>query len=108
MHHLLYRLGSFVPKDRVPILFKGSIDCLLTQQLGEDHEPLLTALVVGWDQGGLVLQHIKRGLELGLDGSEKENRGSLRKNSKKRGRSVDLPLWPAKSLEVLSSLLVSW
>lgn len=107
-YHLLYRLGSYVPCNQASLLFKGSMECLLSQQLGQDHEPLLLAMVCGWEQVDKVALHIKKGLEMKLGKGEKENREVVsrgRSKNKEERRMSDV--WPTKSLEILDSLMVS-
>jgi len=94
--HILYRLASFLPKRSSVSLSKGSIDVLLAQQPGEDHEPVLTALVLGWNQGGMVIKQVKRGLDIGLGNVEKENRAHVRRRGK--DKSVPTSHWTVKSL----------
>ena len=78
------------------------MDCLLSQQPGQLHEPLLLAMVCGLNQQDMIIEHIKLGIEVMLQFGEKENRLSTSRNNKKL-----TILWPMKSLEVLESFLVS-
>ena len=102
--HIIYRLSSFLPKNSSVSLSKGSIDVLLAQQPGEDHEPILTALILGWSQGNFVIKQVKRGLDIGLGNGEKENR--VRVVRRRKDKSMCIPHWPVKSLEILNSLMV--
>ena len=102
--HIIYRLSSFLPKNSSVSLSKGSIDVLLAQQPGEDHEPILTALILGWSQGNFVIKQVKRGLDIGLGNGEKENR--VRVGRRRKDKSMCIPHWPVKSLEILNSLMV--
>ena len=93
-------------------MFKGSVNCLLSQQPGEDHEPLLLAMVSGWGQKDVIGHSVKKGLEMKLDidlhAGEKENRVYVSRSSSKRKEDTRMSvLWPTKSLEVLHSMLVS-
>ena len=102
--HVLYRLSSFLPKNSSVTLSKGSIDVLLAQQPGEDNEPILTALILGWSQGNIVIKQVKRGLDIGLGNGEKENRVHV--GRRRKDKSMCVSHWPVKSLEILNSLMV--
>ena len=98
--HILYWLGTYIAGGSLAL--KGTMDCLLSQQPGQLHEPLLLAMVCGLDQQDMIIGHIKRGIEVMLQLGEKENRLITSRNSNKL-----TILWPMKSLEILESFLVS-